>query len=458
MKTSYRVVSDARLVELRAREDALFERRTPNSKKTFQRAHEMLLNGVPMPWMGDWGTSHPIFVQQAQGNKITDLDGNTYLDFCLGDTGAMFGHSPEPTAAAVADQVRKGITTMLPSEYALDAGLELGRRFGLPFWQVAMTATEANRYVLRICRALTGRHKVLVMNECYHGSIDETLPHIAPDGKLELRSDFDMNPGVPKDALTRVVEFNDIPALERELAHGDVACVLAEPVMTNCGMVLPAEGYHETLRDLCTKYGCILIIDETHTLSTGPGGYTAAYGLKPDFVTLGKSIAGGIPVAVYGFTKEIAERINASFGKKSVSDPMGIGGTLSGNMFAIRAMEATLRHVATEEAFERMIAGQNRLSDRLDATLKKYDIPWSVTRSGARCELQFMPRLPVNGSEAKAHFDWELIYYTHLYLANRGVLITPFHNMMLVPPMATDEQIDTLAQVWSDCIAELAAR
>ena len=458
MKTAYRVVSDARLAELRAREDQLFERRTPCSQKTFERAHEMLLNGVPMPWMGDWGTSHPIFVRQAKGNKITDIDGNEYLDFCLGDTGAMFGHSPEATAAAVAEQVHNGITTMLPSEYALDIGRELGRRFGLPFWQVAMTATEANRYVLRICRALTGRHKVLVMNECYHGSIDETLPHIGPTGKLELRSDFDMNPGVPKDALTRVVEFNDLPALERELAHGDVACVLAEPVMTNCGMVLPAEGYHEELRRLCTKYGCILVIDETHTLSTGPGGYTAAYGLKPDFITLGKSIAGGIPVAVYGFTREIADRINASFGKKSVSDPMGIGGTLSGNMFAIRAMEATLREVATEAAFERMIAGQNRLSDRLETALKKNDVPWSVTRSGARCELQFMPRLPVNGSEAKAHFDWELIYYTHLYLANRGLLITPFHNMMLVPPMATDEQIDTLAQVWSECIAELAAR
>ncbi|QXE92106.1 aspartate aminotransferase family protein [Geomonas subterranea] len=458
MKTSYRVVSDARLAELRGREDRLFHERTPASRKTFERAHEMLLNGVPMPWMGDWGTSHPIFVKQAQGNRISDIDGNEYLDFCLGDTGAMFGHSPEPTAAAVADQVRNGITTMLPSESALAIGSELGRRFGLPFWQVAMTATEANRYVLRICRALTGRHKVLVMNECYHGSIDETLPHIGPTGKLELRSDFDMNPGVPKDALTRVVEFNDIAALERELAHGDVACVLAEPIMTNCGMVLPAEGYHDALRALCTRYGSILVIDETHTLSTGPGGYTAAYGLKPDFVTLGKSIAGGIPVAVYGFTKEIADRINASFGKKSVSDPMGIGGTLSGNMFAIRAMEATLTHVATDDAFGRMIAGQNRLSDGLDAALKRHDIPWSVTRSGARCELQFMPRLPKNGSEAKAHFDWELIYYTHLYLANRGVLITPFHNMMLVPPMATDAQIDTLVQVWGDCMAELSAR
>ena len=457
MKSSYRVVSDEQLASLRAREDALYLQRTPKSRATFLKAQEMLLNGVPMPWMGDWGTSHPLFVQSASGNRITDIDGNTYLDFCLGDTGAMFGHSPEATAEAVSRQVRRGITTMLPTEDALFIGRELARRFGLPFWQVAMTATEANRYVIRICRTLTGRPKTLVMNECYHGSVDETLPHLGPDGRLELRSDFDINPGLPKDALTRVVEFNDPEALERELAHRDVACVLAEPVMTNCGMVLPAEGYLEKMRELCDRYGTLLIIDETHTFSSGPGGYTAAHGLQPDFITLGKSIAGGIPVAVYGFTAEMAEKINASFGKKSVADPMGIGGTLSGNAFAIAAMRATLEQVATEAAFKRMIAGQERISDGLEAILRKYELPWSVTRCGARCEMQFMPQLPTTGFEAKRHFDWQLIYYTHLYLANRNVLITPFHNMMLVPPVASDADIDRLVTVWEGCMAEIAA-
>ncbi|MFZ4855192.1 MAG: transaminase [Desulfuromonadaceae bacterium] len=457
MKSSYRVVSDEKLASLKVRENELFQQRTQKSKSTFTRAQEMLLNGVPMPWMGDWGTTHPVFIERAAGNRITDIDTNEYLDFCLGDTGAMFGHSPEPTAEAVANQVRNGITAMLPTERSLEIGTELGRRFGLPFWQVAMTATEANRYVIRTCRALTTRPKILVMNECYHGSLDESLPHIGENGTLELRTDYDSNPGIAKDLLTRVVEFNDLVTLERELAFQDVACVLAEPVMTNCGMVLPDPGYHEKLRELCTKYGSYLVIDETHTFSTGPGGYTAAYGLKPDFITLGKSIAGGIPVAVYGFTAVVAERINATFGRKSVSDPMGIGGTLSGNALAICAMEATLKYVATAEAFERMIAGQSRISDGLEAALNKHDIPWSVTRSGARCELQFMPYLPVNGSEAKRYFDWELMYYTHLYLANRGVLITPFHNMMLVPPMATDADIDRLVQLWSDCMAELTA-
>jgi glutamate-1-semialdehyde 2,1-aminomutase len=272
LKSNYRLLTDLQLAGLRAREDALFLERTPKSRATFVQAQEMLLNGVPMPWMGDWGTAHPIFVNSAVGNRITDIDANVYVDFCLGDTGAMFGHSPEATVKAVCEQVRKGITTMLPSEDALWVGSELGRRFGLQFWQVAMTATEANRYVIRICRALTGRPKVLVMNECYHGSIDETLPHLGADGRLELRSPFDINPGVPKEALTRVVEFNDLEALERELAFGDVACVLAEPVMTNCGMVLPVPGYHERLRELCSRSGTLLVIDETHTFSTGPGG------------------------------------------------------------------------------------------------------------------------------------------------------------------------------------------
>lgn len=454
-RTAYRLLTDNRLAELRQRECQLFNNRTERSRLTFERAQTMLLNGVPMPWMGDWGISHPLFVDHAGGNRVVDIDGNEYLDFCLGDTGAMFGHSPPATAAAVAGQAGRGITTMMPTEDALLIGEELGKRFGLPFWQVAMTATEANRYAIRICRALSGRPKVLSMNESYHGSLDETLPHLGAEGKLELRSPYDMNPAVAKDLLSRIVEFNDLEALERELAYGDVACVLAEPVMTNCGMVLPQPGYHQALRELCSRHGSYLIIDETHSFSTGPGGYTAAYGLRPDFITLGKSIAGGIPVAVYGFTAAVADRINQTFGRQGLSDPMGIGGTLSANAFAITAMRATLEHVATPAAFERMIGGQNRLSDGLEAILEQYQIPWSLTRCGARCELQFMPQLPRNGSEAKANFDWELIHYTHQFLMNRGILITPFHNMMLIPPVATAADIDRLIEVWHECLQEM---
>jgi glutamate-1-semialdehyde 2,1-aminomutase len=455
-KSPYRVIGDEQLQRLKQRENEMFIKRTKKSKEAFEKAQAMLLNGTPTPWMGDWGTEHPIFVDYAAGNRLYDIDGNEYIDFCLGDTGAMFGHSPEPTARIVSEKVRKGITFMMPTLDSLEIGKELGKRFGLPLWQVGMTATEANRYVIRICRALTGRPKVLSMNESYHGSLDETLPHIGPDGKLKLRSDYDMNPGVPKEALSRIVEFNDLEALERELAYEDCACVLLEPIMTNCGMVLPDKGYHEKLRELCTKYRTYLIIDETHTLSNGWGGYTKAYGLKPDFVTLGKSIAGGIPVSVYGFTREVGDAINDSFGLKSVSDPMGISGTLSGNAFAIAAMLKTLKEVATPEAFDKMIAGQERLSDGLEQVLRKNEIPWSLTRSGARCELQFMPTLPRNGTEAKEHFDWELMYYTHNFLCNRGILITPFHNMMLIPPVATDDDIDRLIRGWDECLSELA--
>lgn len=456
-KSPYRLVSDEALTKLRAREDKIFEERTKKCKAAFDQAHTNLLNGVPMPWMGDWGTSNPIFLEKAQGNKCYDIDGNEYIDFCLGDTGAMFGHSPAATAAKVAEQAKNGITTMMPTLDALEIGKELSKRFGLPTWQVAMTATEANRYVIRNARALTQRPKILVMQECYHGSLDESLPHINEEGKLSLRTEYDSNPGLPKDQLTRVVEFNDLAAAEAELAHGDCAAVLLEPVMTNCGMVLPAEGYLEGLRELCTKYGTYMIIDETHTLSNGYGGYTKTFGLKPDFVTLGKSIASGIPVAVYGFTKEITDRINATYGTAGVSDPMGIGGTLAANQFAIAAMRETLTNVATEEAFEKMFKGQNRLSDGLEKVLKKHNIPWSLTRSGARCELQFMPTLPKNGTEAKEHFDWQLMYYTHIYLSNRGMLITPFHNMMLISPVTSDEDIDRLITGWDECIAELVA-
>lgn len=457
MSLSNKVVSDKHLANLMKREAERFRKHTPKSAEAFNRAQEVLLNGVPMPWMSDWGSPHPIFVNRAAGNRITDIDDNSYVDFCLGDTGAMFGHSPPATAAAVAEQVCKGITTMLPSEDAPWVGREFTRRFGLPCWQVAMTATEANRYVIRICRALTQRPKTLVFNECYHGSLDEALVHLDHGGQLALRCEFDSNPGLVRESVARVVEFNDPGALEAALSHEDVACILAEPVMTNCGMVLPEPGYHDQLRELATRYGTYLIIDETHTFSSGPGGYTAAHGLKPDFITLGKSIAGGIPVAVYGFTARIAERINASFGRRPVSDPMGIGGTLSANAFAINAIRATLTHVATEQAFEKMIAGANRMADGLEAAIQKHDLPWSVTRCGARAEMQFMPHAPKTGSEAKAAVYWDLIAYTHLYLANRGVLVTPFHNMMLVSPVTGDADIDLLVETWQNCMAELAA-
>ncbi|SVD07303.1 uncharacterized protein METZ01_LOCUS360157, partial [marine metagenome] len=310
-------------------------------------------------------TPYAMYVASGAGATIIDVDGNEYQDFCLGDTGTMFGHSPPATSQAVIEQIREGITTMLPTKDAGAVARELARRFGLTHWQFAISATDANHYVVRICRVLTGRPKVLIFDQCYHGSLDETLGHIE-NGQIARRASYDTNPAVSPSRITRIVEFNDLESLERELAHGDVACVLAEPVMTNCGMVLPEPGFHERLRDLTRQHNVYLVIDETHTFSSGPGGYTAAHGLEPDFITLGKAIAGGVPAAVYGFSSEIAEEIANGFAGERDTAPMGIGGTLAGNALSIRAIRATLENVATEEAFEHMIQGAKRLADGIE--------------------------------------------------------------------------------------------
>lgn len=455
MKKDWKVISDEELVRLSNREHAAFCERTPRSAALYARSKDKLYNGVPMPWMSDWPNPHPFYIQEAKGNRLIDVDGNVYIDFCLGDTGAMFGHSPGATVEAVARQACRGITTMLPSEDSIWVAEELQRRFGLPFWQIAMTATDANRFVLRLCRALTRRPKVLVFNGCYHGSLDESLVKLDYRGRIVKLSKYDVNPGCLAEDFVRVVEFNDPEALERELAHRDVACVLTEPVMTNCGMILPAEGFLEQLRALTRMHGSYLAIDETHTLSTGYGGYTSEYGLDPDFFTFGKSVGGGIPVAGYGFTDEIAEAMNASFGLEIESSPMGIGGTLSANAFAVNALRHTLEKVATREAYDHMIELANHTADGLEEKIAGSGIAWSVTRCGARVELQFMPHTPRNGSESKTALFWDLIWYTHLYLLNRDILITPFHNMMLISPVTTVEDVVELVTEWGNCMTEL---
>jgi glutamate-1-semialdehyde 2,1-aminomutase len=318
-----------------------------------------------------------------------------------------------------------------------------------------MTATDANRFVMRICRALTGRPRVLVFNGCYHGSLDETLVELR-DGRPAKRGPVDVNPAWSVDAGVRVIEFNDVDALSEALGHGDVACVLAEPVMTNCGMVLPDGGYHEALRRLTGETGTYLVIDETHTWSTGYGGYTGEFGLEPDFLTIGKPIAGGIPIAAYGFTEEIGEAMNRSFSRLPVSGEMGIGGTLTANAFTIAAALANLSEVATREAFEHMVGLGAVMAGMLEEAIERAGLPWSVTRCGARAEIQFTPDSPRTGAEALAAFDWELTRFTHLYLMNRGFLITPFHNMMLVSPATTTSDVEHLVAQWRACMIDLA--
>ena len=424
------------------------------ARASSRRAHESLLAGVPMHWMVRWPGGFPVFAAEAHGARFRDVDGLEYVDFCLGDTGAMTGHSPEPVVRAVAEQAARGITLMLPSEEALWVGEELTRRFGLPRWQFALTATDANRFAIRLARLVTGRPKVLVFNWCYHGTVDESFATLR-DGRVVER-EGNLGPPVPLDATTRVVEWNDVEALERELAQGDVACVLSEPALTNIGIVHPKSGFHDALRELTERTGTLLIIDETHTLCAGPGGYTAAHGLRPDMLTVGKAIGSGIASAAYGFSAEVAARVEAAIDRDD-SDVGGVGGTLAANVLSLAAVRATLEYVLTEPAFVRMIALAERFEQGVQAAIDEHSLPWHVTRLGCRVEYLFRRERPVNGSEAAAGGDALLDRLIHLYALNRGVLLTPFHNMALMSPATTDADVDVHTAVFGEAVRELTA-
>jgi glutamate-1-semialdehyde 2,1-aminomutase len=443
-----------RLKSLMAKERQKFVDERPKSKALFERASKSLLAGVPMNWMMKWAGAFPPFVREAQGAHFYDVDGHRYIDLCLGDTGAMTGHSPSATVSAVTQQVGRGITLMLPSEDAIWVAEELQKRFALPFWQFALTATDANRFSIRLARHITGRSKILVFNWCYHGTVDESFITLH-DGVAEARRG-NIGPPVDPPVTTKVVEFNDADALEEALKPGDVACVLAEPVMTNVGIVHPQPGYHQTMRDITRKYGTLLIIDETHTICAGPGGYTRAQNLQPDFLVFGKPIGGGVPGAAYGFTEQVAQCIS---GRQSLEDcdTGGIGGTLAGNALSLAAMRATLDKVLTASAFERMIPMATRWKAGVEKAIKDFGVPWHVTQLGCRAEYLFAAQEPRNGTEAHDAMDFELERYLHLYAMNRGVLLTPFHNMALMCPATAPDDIDHHTKVFRDGVRALVA-
>ncbi|HET8527002.1 MAG TPA: aspartate aminotransferase family protein [Actinomycetota bacterium] len=447
-------IERSRLDDLLARELERFERDHPRSRELFESARDTLLAGVPMPWMSEWAGPYPVFVAEAHGAGFTDVDGREYVDLCLGDTGAMTGHAPKEAVAAIARQAANGITHMLPTEDAAWVGREMGRRFGLPFWQFCLTATDANRFTIRLARAITARPKILVFNFCYHGSVDETIVTIE-DGVAGPRVG-NIGPPIDPNETTRVVEFNDVDALEEALAHGDVACVLAEPALTNIGIVLPEPGYHDALRRLTREHGTFLVIDETHTICAGPGGATRAWGLEPDFLTIGKPLASGVPAACYGMSAAVAERAQAYLDSLPTTDVGGVGGTLSGNALSLAAMRATLEHVLTDEAFERMIALGERWAKGVKAAIEEHELPWEVQRLGCRAEYWFTPTPPRNGGQAAASEDHDLMRFTHLYALNRGVLLTPFHNMALMSPATTEADVDAHSAVFGEMAAELA--
>ncbi|MFM8585335.1 MAG: transaminase [Gammaproteobacteria bacterium] len=428
------------LTRLLESERAAFVAKRPRSHQLAARARPHWLSGVPMHWMADWGTPYPLFVARAEGVTLTDVDGEPYTDFCLGDTGSMFGHSPPAVASAIALQASRGLTCMLPDERVAAVGEQLAQRFGLPVWQVMQTATDANRAALRWARALTGRPKILVFQGCYHGTVDETMVR-RRQGRAVMREGA-IGPALDYSQAAMVVEFNDVPALERALQSGDIAAVIAEPVMTNIGMVLPAPDYLETLQALCRRHGTLLIVDETHTLSSGPGGYAGAHGLSGDFWVCGKAIAGGLPCAVLGFTADVEARMQRVLASRT-GGHSGMGTTLAANPLVFAALEAALGHLHTEATHTTMQEAANRLEQRLLKIFTDRSLDWHVSRVGARIEFGFGPA-PGNGSEAEAAMRPELEHALHLWLLNRGLLVTPFHNMMLTAPMLQRSHIDAL--------------
>jgi glutamate-1-semialdehyde 2,1-aminomutase len=409
-------------------------------------------DGVPMHWMRDWSMPFPFLVESAHGATLRDIDGHEYADFCLGDTGSMFGHSPAPVAEAIARQATRGLTYMLPTEDAIAVGRLLTERFALPHWQVATTATDANRFALRVARAVTGRPKILVFNGCYHGTVDETFVRLA-DGRAVNRPGL-LGQAADLTQLARVVEFNDLDGLRAALAHGDVACVITEPVLTNSCMVLPQPGFHTELRRLTRAAGTLLLIDETHTISTGPGGYSGQFGLEPDLFVLGKPIAGGVPASVWGFTEEVAQRLGTA---RSQLPPghSGMGTTLSANALSLAAMRATLEQVMTPAAYHAMDEQAGRLAAGLRTVIEAHGLPWHVVRVGARVEFICAPGPLRDGSEAAAAHAPALERTLHLALLNRGCLIAPFHNMMLACPATTSAQVGQLRTAFADVVAAL---
>ena len=447
------MINRSNLTALRKIEDQRFLENHKKSGELFAIAKDSMPNGVPMSWMSKWPGAYPVFVEEAKGASFVDVDGNTYIDFCLGDTGSMTGHSPDATVSAIREQVGRGLSAMLPTKDAAVVSTELAKRFGVALWQFTVSATDANRHVIRYARLITKKSKIIVIDRCYHGSVDETFATLDASGKTVSREG---NIGAPidLDKTTRVVPFNDLDAIKKALQKNDVAAILMEPAMTNVGIVLPLDGYLKAVEKLAKEFGAKLIIDETHTISVGPGGMTAQLGLQPDFLTIGKAIGGGFPTGAFGMSAEIAQAIKSQV-ELEVIDTGGVGGTLAANALSLAAMRATITKVLTEENFEKMIKLGTRWADGVEKVIEKYKLPWSVNRLGARAEYMFSAKSPKTGREAADAGDFELEQYIHLRMLNDGFLITPFHNMALISPDTTAADVDAHTQAFDKMCGEL---
>jgi glutamate-1-semialdehyde 2,1-aminomutase len=445
-------IAKDRLEKLAQREAKRYAAARPKAKAALAKGANAYLGGVPLHWMTDWPMPHLPLVARAKGARLTDIDGYEIDDFCLGDTGSMFGHSPAPVAKAIRHQATRGLTYMLPTEDALEAGRLLQEVFGPFRWQIATTATDANRFAIRVARAITGRPKVLVFNGCYHGTVDDVMVELS-GGKTQNRQGL-MGQVADLTLGATAVEFNDLAAVESALKTGEIAAILTEPVMTNSCMVLPDAGFHDGLRLLSRRYGALLIIDETHTISSGLGGYTAVHSLSPDMFVVGKCVAGGMPTAVWGMTDDIAQRYEEANAARP-SGHSGMGTTLSANPMQFACLKATLGEVMTAKNYAHMEKFAERLAHGLAAVVARHKAPWHVVRVGARVEFICAPGPLKNGTEAGHAHQPQVEAALHTALLNRGSLIAPFHNMMLVSPATKKRQVDRLITAFNDVLTEL---
>jgi glutamate-1-semialdehyde 2,1-aminomutase len=448
------MIAESRIAELMKSEVEHFIDQHPESQAVANQSHSSLLAGVPMPWMKRWAGPFPVVADRAEGGRIFDIDGNKYVDFCLGDTGSMTGHANAPISQAISLQAQRGFTTMLPSSDISWVANHLAERFRMSKWQFCLSATDANRFSLRIARALSGKPKIVVNDWCYHGTVDETLVILDEEGQTVSRPGA-IGPQVDPGATTLAVPFNDLDAMERALATGEVACVLMEPALTNIGIVLPQPGYLEGVRRLTKQYGVILILDETHTICAGPQGASRLWGIDADMLVIGKTIGGGIPVAAYGMSSEVAVKVEALMHGHDL-DVSGIGGTLSGSALAGAAIRATLTHALRQEDFDIAIPLATRWSTGVQAIIDQHGLPWTVQQLGCRAEYWFSEH-PQNGAQAAASVNDGLESFMHLYALNRGILLTPFHNMALMTPFHSEDDVDLHTSVFSDCVRELVS-
>ncbi|QRM57356.1 transaminase [Sinorhizobium sp. BG8] len=456
LDSAHREAIEERARAIIAEETGTFVRRRPKSQSAHKIETSGFFDGVPQHWMLDWPMPFPMVIEEASGVRLRDIDGNEVIDFCLGDTGAMFGHGPEPVLQALRTSGTRGLTTMLPSSDAAHVGRMLADRFGLPRWQLAATASDANRFAIRAARAVTKRSKVLVFDGCYHGAVDDTLVDVV-DGRTVSRKNL---LGQVRDLgeFTIAVPFNDEATLEAALSSGDIACVIAEPVMTNCGMILPQPGFHSTLRRLTRLHGTLLLIDETHTISSGLGGYSRVHGLEPDMMVMGKPIGGGVPVAVWGMSEAISELLHDIRRSQSGHGHSGIGTTLSGSALQLACLRACLEDVMTEEAYATMNERASRIEAGFRDAIAAAELDWTVTRVGARLEVVFSPEPVRNAQEARAVASDVLEAALHLSLLNLGYLLTPFHNMVLVSPVLSEEEADGLVVAFAAATGRLTGR